>query len=381
MAVVRLNRHRFDDALASRKRRFYRWLQLHKRLPGLPEGIDHGTIDKLCREHQGWPLKRASYAQLSGWKVSGAFRLFLTGPNGEVWRLIYKDAAYTPEQIPALRGLPLVPGLPEWLIYSVPAKALASYLPRVYLCLEVVSQRQYRYVLEDLGGRYQRLTRYKGPAKRDGILHAASRLCSLHRALGDWAANIDPTQLLQFDGGFSAVLLPYARTNLESYLTHTADSSVSEVIGRWPEIAAAHDQGDWLQSQPLGTIHGDYHTGHIYLHQEVPDRIKLIDWEWTGFGRSHADLASLLKRAGPEIELQALMAFSQQDTSLSLDEHRQLYEWCQLERGLLDAAFLARQQMESRRQAAWIPRYIERSVARVLRAQEFLADGGVASGT
>jgi thiamine kinase-like enzyme len=377
MSVGRLNRHRVGNALASRKKRFYRWLQLHTRFPGLPKGIDPKTIDKLCLEHQGWPLQRAAYAHLSGWKVTGAYRLFLRGANGRVWHLIYKNAVYNPEQIPALKGLPLLPGLPECLVYQEFSKALAPFLPKVYLCLEVVPGRQYQYVLEDLSERYQRLAECKKLARKNGILNAAARLPNLHRALDAWVADSDSPHLLRFDREFSTALLPYARRNLESYVQQKADRTVSKAVQRWPEIAQAYGRREFQERLTAQPIHGDYHTGHIYFPSDSPDRIKLIDWEWTGFGRPHADLASLLKRVDPDTEHQALAAYAERAKSLPFTGHRRLYEWCQLERGLLDAAFLASQQMESQRKAAWIPEYIQKSIVRALRAQEWLSGGGV----
>jgi thiamine kinase-like enzyme len=378
MPVNELRRFgRLGSALASRRRRFYRWLQLHSRFPGLPEGIDAENINGLCLEYLGVPLRRASYAHLSGWKATGAYRLFLRGANGTVWPLIYKDAVYSPEQIPALRGLPLRPGLPECLVYSNPGEALIPYLPKVYLSLEVVPGRHYQYILEDLSQGYERLTRCKEIGKRNGISIAASRLPDLHRALEEWSAETDPTHLLRFDREFSAALLTYAKGNLESYVQQTADKTVSGAMERWTAISEAYGRRQFYESPTSQPIHGDYHTGHIYASKENPSCIRLIDWEWTGLGRPHADLASLLKRVDADTEQQAVINYSEQDQSLPFSDHLRLYRWCQLERGLLDAAFLARQQMESRRKVHWIPLYIQKSIGRVLQAQEWLSGGGV----
>ncbi len=364
-----------DRSLLSRiKRRIY---FMQRRLPrrpvkGLPEGIAFETVNRLCLEHSGEPLQRVSYVHLSGWKVSGAYRLVLKSVNGRTWHLIYKNAIYSLEQIPALRGLPIKPGPPEYLVYKHPEGALSQYLPAVYLCLEMVPGRHYQYVLEDLSQEYQRLSEYTKLAKKRNIVSAASELPKLHHALSEWSITADPTHLLRFNREFSTDLLKYAEENLERYVQETADKTVSRAIEHWPLISEVHGHSEFYECQTTQPIHGDYHTGHVYVHKENPDRIKLIDWEWTGLGRPHADLATLLQGKDPDIEQQALVRYAEQDDRLSLDEHRRLYEWCQLERGLLNAAFLARQQMESSRRAKWVPEFIQRSILRALRAQEQL---------
>ncbi len=62
-------------------------------------------------------------------------------------------------------------------------------------------------------------------------------------------------------------------------------------------------------------------------------------------GVAHADLVSLLIRATPEIREPVLANFARHDNHLSLGEHRRLYQWCMLERAILNAAFCAAQIM------------------------------------
>jgi thiamine kinase-like enzyme len=169
--------------------------------------------------------------------------------------------------------------------------------------------------------------------------------------------------------------MDYARHNLEQYVRQTADSAIAELLAQWPQVSAAHARDEFDRGEAYVPIHGDYHTGHIYYHRQDPRRIKLIDWEWAGMGRAHFDLATLLQRHEPDEEALALEAYAQGDRRLSLDEHRRRYEWCQLERGLLNAAYLARQQMESQRRSRWVPEFIADSARRVLRAQRALRVG------
>lgn len=366
---------KIDENLLYRiKRRIYWERRKLPRRPvkGLPEGIAYETVNRLCLDHLGEPLRRVSYVHLSGWKVSGAYRLFLKSVKGRTWHLIYKNAIYNPEQIPALRGLPIRPGPPEYLVYKHPQGALSQYLPTVYLCLEIVPGRHYQYVLEDVGQEYQRLAEYEEPARGRNVLKAAAELSRLHHALSEWSMAADPTYLLRFDREFSTALLKYAKRNLEWYVRETADKAVSEALEHWSLISEVHGRSEFYECRITQPIHGDYHTGHVYFHKNDPDRIKVIDWEWTGLGRPHADLATLLQGKEPDVEQQALVRYSEQDKRLSLDEHKRLYEWCQLERGLLNASFLARQQMESSRKVFWIPEFIQRSTLRALRAQKQL---------
>jgi thiamine kinase-like enzyme len=364
------------DLLSRIKRRVYGWQRRRRRrrrpVQGLPEGIALETVNELCLEHLGEPLQRVSYVHLSGWKVSGAYRLFLKSVNGRTWHLIYKNAIYSPEQIPALKGLPIRPGPPEYLVYKHPERALSQYLPTVYLCLEVIPERHYQYILEDVSQSYQRLSEYEEPARKRNILKAAAELPRLHHALSEWSITADPTHLLRFDREFSTDLLNYAKRNLECYVHETADKTVSRAIELWPLISEVHGRSEFYECQTAQPIHGDYHTGHVHVHKNDPDRIKVIDWEWTGLGRPHADLATLLQRKDPDTERQALVRYAEQDEHLSLDEHKHLYEWCQLERGLLNAAFLASQQMESSRKVFWIPGFIQGSIMQALHAQEQL---------
>jgi hypothetical protein len=50
-----------------------------------------------------------------------------------------------------------------------------------------------------------------------------------------------------------------------------------------------------------------------------------------------------------------------------------VYEWCQLERGLLDAAYLAKQHLDAPTPTDSIPGYIDRSLQRTLQAIERLS--------
>jgi len=97
--------------------------------------------------------------------------------------------------------------------------------------------------------------------------------------------------------------------------------------------------------------------------------IKLIDWEWAGFGVRHSDLASLLKYVSPELEFKALAIYQQRCGQRNLVEENLIYQWCKLQRGIFDAAFFAKEKIESIRPPKMkLDGHIERALERSLRA-------------
>jgi hypothetical protein len=337
-------------------------------LTGIPDGITFDTLNQLCLKHQDQPLTRASYAHISGWKSSGAFLLWLHLHNGAEWRVVYKNAVYTPDDIPAVIGLPVRPGPPEYTVYSQGSNGLADYLPAVYLSEEVTPGKHYHYVMEDISANYRPLT-YKSAQ----IMDVAANLSSLHEIMKKWAHSIEEHHLLRFGETFSMGLVEYARTNLERYARVVASPMVLKVNQEWMPVIDAYLRHRVFAQRTLGPVHGDFSPANIYLSREEPSRLKILDWEWAGVGVPHADLAALLKRADPKIEQRALARYVEHDRTLSPDQHRQVYEWCQLERGLLDAAYLAKQYLDAPVTTGSIPRYIERSLQRSFHAIRYLS--------
>ncbi len=363
-----------DRFLSARRRRLLLWIQSHSIRRGLPGGLSQEIVGKICREVTGEKLRSTSYVHLSGWKVSGAYRLFLKTQSGRTWPLIFKNAIYNLEELPGLRGMPIRPGPPEYLVYKYASGALSNFLPTVHLCLEVRPGSHYQYLLEDLSHKHRRLSPFGGKeqAGSQNLRAAIDQLPTLHDALGNWYREIDPSALLRYDDGFSDAFIGFAKDNLEDYFAETGDETVSSILKIWPRISNLHESSGIGDLRGSVVIHGDYHNGHIYSDDSVPDSLKLIDWEWSGLGWPHADLASALKRASPEDEELALTIYAERMKNFTLGEHRRLYEWCQFERGLMDAAYLTRQQMEAPRKVGWVPPYIRRSLRRSIRAVEAL---------
>jgi len=334
---------------------------------GLPDGLDFETVNQICQHQFGERLETVSHVHLSGWKTSGAFRLRL-GMSGRCHHtVIYKNAVYRLEEIPAVDGLPVRPGPPEYIVYRQGSGSFSDYLPAVYYCEEVVPGQHYRYLLEDVNTVYHPLS-YRSPK----IVNIAAGLPALHETMRRWAQDIGTDGLLKYGSAFSSALAVYVQTQLGRYQQVIKSSDVEQVLKNWRAISTIHLSPDFIVPDLLQPIHADYSPANIYVSKRIP--IKILDWEWAGIGLPHADLASLLKRANPELEQKAFAAYSQQDRRLSGHEHHRWYEWCQLERGLLDAGYLAKQYLDTDQPAQKIPHYIEKSLQRALRAFKTLTN-------
>jgi hypothetical protein len=335
-------------------------------VPGVPKGLTLDLLARLCQNAQGAALRQVSYVHLSGWKTSGAFRLFLQTDHGTEWRLVYKNAFYSADQIPALKGLPLLPGPPEHLIHDLRKGPIVEFLPKDYWSQEVQADTLYRYLWEDLAEEYDR------PNRKQYLMSAAERLPALQRALKESLDERAATGLLRFDRASGSALIGYAEPSLSEYAEETSDPLVRQAMDLWPQLSSFYQSDEFRENRPEGFIHGDYNPSNIYVHAKDNRRIKVVDWEWAGRGVPHADLASLTTGCDRTFQQEALKHFAAGSEEMSLSEHWKWYRWCQFERGLLDAAFLARQQMKSQRRVAWMPGRIQTAVRALLDVhQEF----------
>ena len=338
-------------------------------VPGLPEGLRLDVLDDLCLLYLREPLVRVSYYPLSGWKKSNTYRLILQTEKGAKWSLIYKNAVYQQDMIPALNSLPINPGPPEYTIYSEANGGIIKYLPTIYMCREVLPGLHYRYLMQDLNKHYR-------PARdKKDILSITSELAELYDNIGDCKFNLNEGSFIIYDGDLSSRLKPYILEGLERYSGATNCGTVSSVCDNWDKISSLYDEkSDYSGLSTI--IHGDSNLANILVHKQNGGKIKFIDWEWAGIGLPHQDLASLLKRAKSGVEETALEIFSKHNRSLSTEEHRRLYEVCQLERGLIDCAFLANQVIGSTDKTKIdIAGYIEDSASRVIEAYNRLNRG------
>lgn len=357
----------FTDPV-SRLVRFLR-SQVHRPrwIHGLPPDISFDVLDGLCRGHLGSPLSSMSYVHLSAWKPRGTYRLHLTTEAGATWDMIFKNELYSPDSIPALRALPVLPGPPEYAIYQIQDVALSRFLPHAYWSIEIVPGRHFQYILEDLGDDF-----YKLRNERRQLITAGEVLVELQAALKAAIGSTPHPYLAIYDRHYSEGLLEYALQNLLEYLAWDDDEAISELCRNWKQVVQTHQRAEFYEHGLYAPIHGDYNRSNIHLHGRDRTIVRVVDWEWAGIGVPHADLAALLKWARPADEQAVLELFARSNDQLNLEGHRRLLLWCQLERRLLDAGFLARQQLESVRRVRWLEDYIRAAATDVLKTVKAL---------
>jgi serine/threonine protein kinase len=317
-------------------------------IPGIPETMDRDLLEKLYLSinnnqvylaiDNNYPNKHYSHIQLSSWKPSGTYRIIAHSTNGSNWSLVYKNSSYDLKEIPALEGLPIRPGHSEYVIYCHP-KDLDEYLPFAYLHREIIPKTRYEYLLQDLSYDYKRILHNDNLLKT--ILKVVEELPFFYSSMDEWADVVGQEHLQSYNEYFSLELQKYAKKNFERYFHFTLDKRVAEVLKKWSDICKIHRCQELHRLKRL-PIHGDLNTSNIWIHKEK-NKIKIVDWEWAGFGLRHADLASLLKATPPKIENIALKTYIEQNSDFSPIEHKQIYNWCKLERGLLDGSFIAAQ--------------------------------------
>lgn len=311
---------------------------------GLPDGVQRSILESICAEHFHRTIGSVSYTHLSGWKSSGAYRLVIKPTSGEDLFLIYKNAYYGDESIPALVDLPVIPGPPEYEIYRQSSGKLTGYLPQVYFAEEIVPGRHYHYILEDLLHEYRMM---KGDGDK---IHAGQLLPELHSVLGEWAGQAETSHLIAYGIDFSKALQIYALNNLEQFYRQAPDGNLKTVLAHWPDITRIHLHPDFFLA-PLQLIHGDANYSNIHIHRQDPNRFKVVDLEWAGFGSPYADLAAMLKGSLVYVEKQAVNRFvhaeSLKQPGMTGKDAFRYYLWSKLERCMLDAAFLSAQLLNS----------------------------------
>ena len=333
---------------------------------GVPEGINLEVLNKLCISCLDDPLNKVKYSHLTGWKSSKTYRLKLECERGSRWSLIYKNAVCGNSTVPALVDFPLKPGLAEYAVYCSPELTLKEYIPEVFKCDEIVAGEKYLYLIEDLGPNY-RLAR-----KRSDVLNATAALTNVYNNGGKILLKIDHNHLTNYDSEFSSSLKKYAQKNLEMYLQLHSNNHVDRIFDLWNGITSIYDRKNDYMSL-LSFVHGDLKLSNILVNKRDESQLKFVDWEWAGIGLPHQDLASLLKRATPSLEMESLRFFSKSNNLLTHSEHRELYEICQIERGIIDCSFFVSQKINSTGETKLnFDSYIEDSALRVLKAYDRL---------
>ena len=327
---------------------------------GLPPGLGEDRAAELL----GAPRVVASrFRRMSGWKRAGAYRVVLRPQGGRSTSLVYKDARYFEAEMPALRDLPVSPGRGEYAVYAdVARRADSELLPEVLLAEELEPGRHYRYVLRDLGVDHHTCV---GDGER---AVACAALPRLHRLLAEYSSDVERAEPLRFDREFDRQLLPYARDALAELDERGKDPRVERLLERWDEVAERCEEGSERAHaiQPLVLVHGDYNTSNVLLGK---GGVKVVDWEWTGWGLPHADLATMLDGASPATEERCVAEASASWGLGTLREDRRVYLHACLQRALFHASFAARQVVRGEA-PPWFPGFASAACGAALRTAQ-----------
>jgi hypothetical protein len=330
---------------------------------GVPTGLDEQLLRELCLQHRGQGPNSIYYEHLSGWKKSGAYRLIIKFRDKNPWKLIFKNCVYDSKEIPGLKDLAVRPGSPEYLVYNSTEAALSDYLPVAYLCEEVSPARHYRYILEDLGDHYRK------PSSREDLGNIVTNLRGFHKSFLCGDSSLRSNGWITYDSLFWENLIAYVESKLEKFSQIDNSDMISEFAGTWDKITGLTFPHDYYPDQLIWRVHGDLNSSNTLVHNAKSNLMKMLDWEWAGWGLPHWDLATLLKGKFDDIIQDNLIRYAELNPELSYAEHRHLFFWCLLQRGLLDAAFMVEQLMETTFSTSLDKlQFIEKSIAEVIRA-------------
>lgn len=322
--------------------------------PGLPPGFPTEACPVV-----GLDPQHCRHAHLSGWKSRGAWRIADDTPPTH--SVVYKDADYDPVDVPAVADLPVRPGRFEWQVLHTADPSLRSWLPILHWARHDGRDRRYQYVLEDLG------TTHRSWQVPSEIVVLAERLPQLHGALSvvfDHAYS-RPTPM---DREASLALVDYLEAGLMPGHGSNDEHEAGWIRHEWPGVRDVYLREGERAFDLVRTvgIHGDCNLANVLFPHAAGGAIKLLDWEWAGRGLPQADLASMCKALPKPVERSVVRAYHEASPGVSWEVEWRVYQWCKLQRGLLDAAFLSRQRLQARHVAAALPldRHVEAALAR-----------------
>ena len=289
--------------------------------------------------------------------------------DGRSRTLVLKRLDYTTAALPAASFLPFNISHTERLIFAS-SESDQRFIARP---LVIIGPDNFKgdsialVVMEDLAPRWAR------PRLHHDYALVVHRIDDIHDSMSRLVKNgLEGKRLIRYDEAFADPLIEFFERSIMTDISMEDDEELASLSSRWSDIKNALT-GSTLPEVPSTFVHGDFVPAHIFIRWLPIPKIRLIDFEWLGFGPPHADLASLLKRARPSIERLSLRLYSVQHPDFSPDEHKFMYEWCQLCRGLLDAAYLVmhRKMMVPRKEPV-VSRYARSSLRRTFLAAERL---------
>jgi hypothetical protein len=335
---------------------------------GLPPGLSQEVLRRIVQDITAEQISIVSFRQMSGWKKSGAYRVLVRTSAGEKLSLVYKNALYSHDEIPALAGLPITPGLGEYVFFKHSMGERRGYLPRIFFAEQLEESGQYQYVMEDLTQDYRGLV---GPQDR---MNLCRMLPDIHASFKTIAAQPDARKLLRFDRDFTERLLAYSRESLEAYRRAQSGPAVDALVNDWINFAAVFRAGaDAIyRNAPLVLVHGDCNISNVMRHRTT-GHLKILDLEWAGWGLPHQDLVSALKGAPEELARHCVKEFSLRDGNGRLEHDLNIYRYCSIQRALLDAGFIGMQMLDAKARAPkWFPQLINDSCTTALETARLL---------
>ena len=304
---------------------------------GLPGGLPEPVAHTVFGVGTGDGTVHWRHEQLSGWKASGAYRIFVQRGGRTVTR-IFKEAVYRPTDVPALTGLDLSPGRAEWQVYTELGQELGSWLPDLEWAEAAPDGTQFRYLMEDLGHRYRR---WRRPSE---VVRLCGLLPGLHDDLSNAFGSVRISDgFLRLDQDAAKAVLDYAATELTSQHHDGRASPIG--AEEWRSMARLYlrEADRAFRVGALTGIHGDANLANVLFSRDRTGRVKLIDWEWAGWGLPQMDLASVCKAMPRSIERLGVRAYANAAQLSDFESQWRTFLWCKLQRGLLDVAFLSRQ--------------------------------------
>ena len=337
-------------------------------ITGIPASLNSHDLLRHSEFLHELKLKNISHQHLSGWKDSGAYRLLIKNEI-ENNRMIYKNSIYRYYEIGALKGLKLNPGPPEFIIYKNAKDKLRRFLPEIYFAKEIIKNKHYQYLMEDVS------IEYNFCKNSDKIPFLCKKLPEIHSALSEFKNYEQKNSLLEYNKKFAYHLINYSKASLKKLGQIDKAQIVQEIMYLWPELSKVYfiyADKIYTDQKSIQPIHGDLNTTNIFINKYVFNQLKIIDWEWAGFGLRQSDLASLLKKITPEQEMECLNIYNNSSNCLSFEEDRILYYWCKLQRGIFDAGFYAKQFYDKKNTTIKIEKHITKAIKRSLIALQQL---------
>lgn len=304
---------------------------------GLPQGFDPSLLAAIVRRERDTGFVAVRHAPLQAWKLTSAYVVWMSLEDGTSWTLVVKDARFGDDDFPAIRGLSFEPGVPEYSLYSKMTSSLQRFTPRIYGVAELESGKHYQYVMEDLSVRHHPLYN-----ERDRI-RILGRVADVHEALRDWVGKNESTSLLTYDRDYVNEIILHAESGLDSMSGIGRRDIIEPVRAIWPDVVAYLTAERNLSRRRLRPIHGDLNTKNCFVPNSNSDQARIVDWEWSGYGTVHDDVASLLKRSNRKLDERALRIIGRIEPELGEQDHLELLWWSRLATAVRDASLLSHQ--------------------------------------